>query len=214
MRTQRTKALLAAVGAFLLAAVGVLLAPGAASAAPDYPPPPADLALSSGTVRAGNSVGVYGQGFGAKEPVIIVVKVRPRSGYWFPRQGFVTHKHKVWTNRDGEFKTRVPTYVAGTATSRPTTGSGRSPDTDRAPDASRGAPGEPHLLHLLCSLNQSSRAPLPTVEQHHPRNEDERRTKNEELEIGTARHATSPFVSLLRVRRLSIRPRRLDAQPR
>jgi hypothetical protein len=116
MRTQRTKALLAAVGAFLLAAVGVLLAPGAASAAPDYPPPPADLALSSGTVRAGNSVGVYGAGFGAREPVIIVIKIRPRAGYWFPQQGFVTHKQKVWTNKNGEFKTRVPTYAAGTAT--------------------------------------------------------------------------------------------------
>lgn len=116
MRTQRTKALLAAVGAFLLVAVGVLLAPGAASAAPDYPPPPADLSLSSGTVRAGNSVGVYGAGFGAEEPVIVTIKVRPRAGYWFPRQGFVIHKQRVWTNPDGEFKTRVPTYVAGTAT--------------------------------------------------------------------------------------------------
>jgi hypothetical protein len=116
MRTQRTKALLAAVGAFLLAAVGVLLAPCAASAAPDYPPPPSDLTLSSGTVRAGNSVGVYGSGFGAREPVIIVIKVRPRDGYWFPRQGFVTHRQRVWTNRNGEFKTRVPTYVAGTTT--------------------------------------------------------------------------------------------------
>src|SRR5205085_1359069 len=39
----------------------------------------------------------------------------------------------------------APRYVAGTATSRPTTGTGRAPDTDRAPDASRvtpaGAPG-------------------------------------------------------------------------
>src|SRR5688572_22500104 len=113
MRTQRTKALLAAVGAFLLAAVGVLLAPGAASAAPDYPAPPADLRLSSGTVRAGNSVGVYGSGFGAREPVIIVVKLRPRDGYWFARQGVSTQRQKVWTNRDGELKTRVPTYVPG-----------------------------------------------------------------------------------------------------
>jgi len=116
MRTQRTKALLAALGAFLLVAVGVLLAPGAASAAPDYPPPPADLSLSSGTVRAGNSVGVYGSGFGAREPVVIVTKVKPRSGYWFPRQGFVTNTQRVWTNKQGEFKTRVPTYVAGTTT--------------------------------------------------------------------------------------------------
>jgi Ca-activated chloride channel family protein len=39
----------------------------------------------------------------------------------------------------------APRYVAGTATSRPTTGTGRAPDTERAPDASRvtpaGAPG-------------------------------------------------------------------------
>lgn len=39
----------------------------------------------------------------------------------------------------------APRYVPGAATSRPTTGAGRSPDTDRAPDASRitpaGAPG-------------------------------------------------------------------------
>src|SRR5690349_3619789 len=35
----------------------------------------------------------------------------------------------------------APRYVAGTATSRPTTGTGRSPDTDRAPDASRVTPG-------------------------------------------------------------------------
>jgi Ca-activated chloride channel family protein len=39
----------------------------------------------------------------------------------------------------------APRYVPGTASGRPTTGSGRSPDTDRAPDASRvtppGAPG-------------------------------------------------------------------------
>jgi Ca-activated chloride channel homolog len=39
----------------------------------------------------------------------------------------------------------APRYVPGAATARPTTGSGRSPDTDRAPDASRitppGGPG-------------------------------------------------------------------------
>jgi Ca-activated chloride channel homolog len=39
----------------------------------------------------------------------------------------------------------APRYVPGAATARPTTGTGRSPDTDRAPDASRvtppGAPG-------------------------------------------------------------------------
>jgi Ca-activated chloride channel family protein len=35
----------------------------------------------------------------------------------------------------------APRYVPGTATSRPTTGTGRAPDTDRAPDASRVTPG-------------------------------------------------------------------------
>lgn len=35
----------------------------------------------------------------------------------------------------------APRYVPGVATSRPTTGSGRAPDTDRAPDASRVTPG-------------------------------------------------------------------------
>jgi Ca-activated chloride channel family protein len=35
----------------------------------------------------------------------------------------------------------APRYVPGTASGRPTTGTGRSPDTDRAPDASRVTPG-------------------------------------------------------------------------
>lgn len=35
----------------------------------------------------------------------------------------------------------APRYVPGAATARPTTGSGRAPDTDRAPDASRVTPG-------------------------------------------------------------------------
>jgi len=35
----------------------------------------------------------------------------------------------------------APRYVPGTATSRPTTGTGRAPDTDRSPDASRVTPG-------------------------------------------------------------------------
>ena len=34
----------------------------------------------------------------------------------------------------------APRYVPGTATGRPTTGAGRAPDTDRAPDASRVTP--------------------------------------------------------------------------
>ena len=35
----------------------------------------------------------------------------------------------------------APRYVAGTASGRPSTGTGRAPDTDRAPDASRVTPG-------------------------------------------------------------------------
>ncbi|HEU0031325.1 MAG TPA: VIT and VWA domain-containing protein [Kofleriaceae bacterium] len=35
----------------------------------------------------------------------------------------------------------APRYVPGTATNRPTTGTGRAPDTDRSPDASRVTPG-------------------------------------------------------------------------
>jgi Ca-activated chloride channel homolog len=35
----------------------------------------------------------------------------------------------------------APRYVPGTASGRPTTGTGRAPDTDRAPDASRVTPG-------------------------------------------------------------------------
>ena len=35
----------------------------------------------------------------------------------------------------------APRYVPGTASGRPTTGTGRSPDTDRSPDASRVTPG-------------------------------------------------------------------------
>jgi Ca-activated chloride channel family protein len=35
----------------------------------------------------------------------------------------------------------APRYVPGAATNRPTTGTGRAPDTDRAPDASRVTPG-------------------------------------------------------------------------
>ena len=35
----------------------------------------------------------------------------------------------------------APRYVPGVATNRPTTGTGRAPDTDRAPDASRVTPG-------------------------------------------------------------------------
>lgn len=35
----------------------------------------------------------------------------------------------------------APRFVPGTATGRPTTGTGRAPDTDRAPDASRVTPG-------------------------------------------------------------------------
>ena len=116
MRTQRTMAVLAATGAFLMAAASVLLAPGAASAAPrqnDYPAPPSTISISSGTVRAGNSVGISGVGFGEHEPVVVQTRIRPRSGHWFPRRGILTHQQTVWTNGEGEFRTRVPTFLPG-----------------------------------------------------------------------------------------------------
>lgn len=113
MRTQRTMAVLAAIGAFLLATVGVLLTPGAASAAPDYPPPPSSISVSSGTVRAGASVGVMGVGFGAKEPVVVQTRYRPKAGFWFPKHGIVIGQKTVWTDKKGEFSTRVATYFPG-----------------------------------------------------------------------------------------------------
>lgn len=50
----------------------------------------------------------------------------------------------------------APRYVPGSATGRPTTGGGRAPDTDRAPDASRvtpgGAPGKGGSTEIVIDL--------------------------------------------------------------
>jgi Ca-activated chloride channel family protein len=53
--------------------------------------------------------------------------------------------------------TVAPRYVPGSATGRPTTGSGRAPDTDRAPDASRvtptGGPGRGGSTEIILLLD-------------------------------------------------------------
>jgi hypothetical protein len=142
MRAQRRLALLAA-GIFMTAA-GVLLAPGVASANPGndghgrgrpgyhepggngsgyghgsgnhYPAPPASVTVSSGTVRAGKSVRVSGNGFGRREPVLVQTRYRPATRYWFPRQGIIVGQQTVWTNHQGRFSTYVQTWLQGTIT--------------------------------------------------------------------------------------------------
>jgi Ca-activated chloride channel family protein len=53
----------------------------------------------------------------------------------------------------------APRYVPGTASGRPTTGTGRAPDTDRAPDASRvtpgGAPGAGGATDIVLELGDA-----------------------------------------------------------
>lgn len=53
----------------------------------------------------------------------------------------------------------APRYVPGTASGRPTTGTGRAPDTDRAPDASRvtpgGAPGAGGRTEIVLDLGDA-----------------------------------------------------------
>jgi hypothetical protein len=143
MRAQRRLALLAAAG-MLVAAAGVLLAPGVAGANPGnddrdqgrpgyhapggngsgyghgsgnhYPAPPASVTVSSGTVRAGKSVRVSGNGFGRREPVVVQTRYRPSTRYWFPRQGIVIGQQTVWTNNHGRFSTHVQTWLQGTIT--------------------------------------------------------------------------------------------------
>ena len=46
----------------------------------------------------------------------------------------------------------APRYVPGVATGRPTTGTGRAPDTDRAPDASRVTPGGGPLVDNVTTV--------------------------------------------------------------
>jgi Ca-activated chloride channel homolog len=53
----------------------------------------------------------------------------------------------------------APRYVPGTASGRPTTGTGRAPDTERAPDASRvtpgGAPGAGGATEIVLALGDA-----------------------------------------------------------
>jgi Ca-activated chloride channel family protein len=63
----------------------------------------------------------------------------------------------------------APRYVPGVATARPTTGSGRAPDTDRAPDASRvtppGSPGAGGATDVVIAFADRVRDPTsPTHE--------------------------------------------------
>jgi hypothetical protein len=141
MRAQRRLAVLAAAGTMIMAAAGILLAPGVASANPgndehsrgrpgyhqpsnngngqgsgsgnDYPAPPASVGVSSGTVRAGKAVRVTGNGFGRHEPVVVQVRYRPPTRFWFPQRGFVIGQETVWTNKDGKFSTYAQTWLPG-----------------------------------------------------------------------------------------------------
>ncbi|HUS27080.1 MAG TPA: VIT domain-containing protein [Kofleriaceae bacterium] len=62
----------------------------------------------------------------------------------------------------------APRYVPGTASGRPTTGSGRAPDTDRAPDASRvtpsGSPGAGGSTEVTLELAEVDDVTSPTHE--------------------------------------------------
>lgn len=139
MRAQHRLAVLAAAGTMLIAAAGVLLVPGVASANPgdtehgrgrpgyhapggqgsgsgnaaDYPAPPASVTVSSGTVRAGKAVRVSGSGFARHEPVVVQVRYRPPTRFWFPRQGIVIGQQTVWTSNDGRFSTYAQTWLPG-----------------------------------------------------------------------------------------------------
>lgn len=95
-------------------------------------------------VRAGVSAAVLDQ----ERPDVFTQTVSA-----IPAKGTVTVTLRYDTvayHRDGSWSLVLPLvvaprYVPGTASSRPTTGTGRAPDTDRAPDASRvtpsGSPG-------------------------------------------------------------------------
>jgi len=79
----------------------------------NYPAPPASVGVSSGTVGAGKAVRVTGNGFGRNEPVVIQVRYRPPTRFWFPKQGFVIGQQTVWTNKDGKFSTYAQTWLPG-----------------------------------------------------------------------------------------------------
>jgi hypothetical protein len=162
MRAQRRLAVLAAAGTMIMAAAGVLLAPGVASANPgnddnkrgrpgyhapngngngngsgsgygnghgnnngggsgagngnNYPAPPASVSVSSGTVSAGKAVRVTGNGFRPGETVIIQVRYRPATRFWFPSRGFVIGQQSVRANSEGKFKTYAQTWLPGKVT--------------------------------------------------------------------------------------------------
>lgn len=144
MRAQHRLAVLAAAGTMLMAAASVLFTAGVASANPgdtehgrgrpgyhapggqgsgsgsggitNYPAPPASVAVSSGTVRAGRAVRVTGNGFGKNEPVVVQTRYRPPTRFWFPRQGIVIGQQTVRTNGQGRFSTYAPTWLPGKVT--------------------------------------------------------------------------------------------------
>jgi hypothetical protein len=80
----------------------------------NYPAPPASVSVSSGTVAAGKAVRVSGNGFGRNEPVVVQVRYRPPTRFWFPRQGIVLGQQTVRTNNNGQFKTYAQTWLPGT----------------------------------------------------------------------------------------------------
>ncbi len=82
----------------------------------NYPAPPASVSVSSGTVSAGKAVRVTGNGFGRNEPVVIQVRYRPATRFWFPKGGIVIGQQTVRTNNNGQFKTYVQTWLPGTVT--------------------------------------------------------------------------------------------------
>jgi len=82
----------------------------------NYPAPPASVGVSSGTVGAGKAVRVTGNGFGRNEPVVIQVRYRPPTRFWFPKQGIVIGQQTVWTNKDGKFSTYAQTWLPGKVT--------------------------------------------------------------------------------------------------
>jgi hypothetical protein len=82
----------------------------------NYPAPPASVGVSSGTVAAGKAVKVTGNGFAPNELVVIQVRYRPGTMFWFPKQGFVIGQQTVRANKDGKFKTYAQTWLPGKVT--------------------------------------------------------------------------------------------------
>ncbi len=128
-------------------------------------PLPADAAVSAMAIRTGNRTirGAielreaaqrrYEDGVRAGVAAALLDQERPdvftQSVAAIPAKGIVDITLRFDTlarYQDGSWELVVPLvvaprYVPGVATNRPTTGTGRAPDTDRAPDASRVTPG-------------------------------------------------------------------------